>query len=346
MPGWPVSRLDPSVAAVRLAVRAVLPSADVEPLALVACSGGADSLALAKATAFVAARQGWRAGLVTVDHQLQEGSAKRAAAVVEWARSEGFEVADAVTVDVGTGGGPEAAARQARYEALTQAAHARHAAVVLLGHTEDDQAETVLLALARGAGPHGLSGMPSRSARDGAQFARPLLTISRRTCRQACVAEGLSPWEDPHNFDPAFARARVRSTVMPTLADALGSDVVPNLARTAALVGADSRYLDGLAAKALRECVADGGLSVAALADLPAPIRTRVLHTWALGLGAPGAALSHRHVAALDSLVTSWHGQGPTMLPGAISVHRASGTLLASMDRPSYEDGEADRSDL
>lgn len=312
-----MSRLDPSVAKVRLAVRAVLPHG--EPgLVLVACSGGADSLALASATAFVAPRQGWRAGLVTIDHQLQAGSTERAKTLVDWADGQGFTPAESIAVEVGKAGGPEAAARDARYEALAASAQHHKAKLILLGHTEDDQAETVLLALARGAGPRGLSGMPVSTTKSGARFVRPLLTVSRRTCREACAAEGLTPWDDPHNADHSYARARVRKDVMPALVEALGEDVVPNLARSAALIAADNTYLDETAL----------GFQVdGELAALPGPIRTRVLHRWALSLGVPGAALSHHHIEALDALITNWHGQGPVMLPGGISVSRVGGLL-------------------
>ncbi|HEX6685362.1 MAG TPA: tRNA lysidine(34) synthetase TilS [Candidatus Limnocylindrales bacterium] len=322
-----MSRLDPAVAAVRLAVRASTLDSD---FVLAATSGGADSLALAAAVAFAAPRDGKRAGLLTVDHQLQAGSAERAAAVALWGSSVGLEPAEVLTVDVNGPGGPEAAAREARYAALAEAARRLGARAVLLGHTQDDQAETVLLALARGAGPRGLSGMPAARVIDGVEFRRPLLGISRETCRAACAAQGLVPWEDPHNADPSYARARVRHDAMPALLKALGPDVVPNLARTASLIAADSAHLDALAAVALGQSIVDGGLSVAALSALPDPVRTRVLHSWAASLGAPGAALSHRHVAALDALVTAWHGQGPTMLPGGISVTRISGVLRSS----------------
>ena len=294
---------------------------------LAACSGGADSLALAAALAFVAPRLGWRAGLLTVDHQLQPGSADRASSVVSWAISAGLSPAEVLAVDVSGPGGPEAAARDARYTALAAAASRLDARPVLLGHTEDDQAETVLLALTRGSGPRGLSGMPSLRTIGGVPFARPLLGLSRQTLRAACTAQNLVPWEDPHNADPAYARARLRHEAMPALLKALGQDVVPNLARTASLVAADSAYLDSVASVAFGQCVAGDGLSVEKLSSLPGPIRARVLHTWALSLGVPAAALSHRHVAALDALVVAWHGQGPTMLPGGVTVKRSAGLL-------------------
>ncbi|GAA1753895.1 tRNA lysidine(34) synthetase TilS [Luedemannella helvata] len=325
-----MGRLDPAVAELRNAVAAALPPpAGDAPLALVACSGGADSLALAAATAFVAPRRGWRAGLVTVDHALQEGSDERAASVAGWALGAGFAPVVVETVVVAGPGGPEAAARDARYTALVRAASAHSARTVLLGHTRDDQAETVLLALVRGAGPRGLAGMPAVRSRDGVDFARPLLDVSRETTRAACAALGLSPWDDPHNVDPAFARARARA-LLGDLVKALGPAVVDNLARTATLTAADTRALDDLARTALAAARApDGALRVAALVALPDAVRTRVLHAWARSLGVPGSALSYVHVRALDALVTAWHGQGPVALPGDVRVARASGRLRA-----------------
>ncbi|MER6596620.1 tRNA lysidine(34) synthetase TilS, partial [Micromonospora purpureochromogenes] len=298
-----------------------------------ACSGGADSLALAAATAFVAPRLGRRAGLVTVDHGLQEGSAGRAEAVARWAVEAGLDPVEAVPVTVaGRPGGPEAAAREARYQALVDAARRHRAAALLVGHTRDDQAETVLLALARGAGPRGLAGMPERRELDGVPLLRPLLDVTRDDTRKACAALGLTPWEDPHNADPSYARARVRADVLPVLLRALGPGVLDNLARTARLVAADTAALDDLAAAALAAPTGvravDGELSVAALAALAPAVRTRVLHAWALELGASGGALSHRHVAALDALVTDWRGQGATHLPGGLRVIRRAGRLL------------------
>jgi tRNA(Ile)-lysidine synthase len=322
-----MARIPPAVAAVRLAVRRSLAELPSGALVLVACSGGADSLALASATAFLAAHSPrLRAGLVTVDHRLQDGSAARAAEVTAWGRTAGFGPVSAVAVDVtGLPGGPEAAARQARYAALTAAATQHGATAVLLGHTRDDQAETVLLALARGAGPRGLSGMPRRKG----VFLRPLLDVSRADTRKACAAQGIATWDDPHNTDPAYARSRVRADALPALIAALGPAVVDNLARTAAQLAADNAALDDLAAAALTAVArTESDLSVEHLARLPNAVRTRVLHRWARQLGAPGAALSHHHVEALDALVVAWHGQGPTMLPGGIAVARRDGHLV------------------
>jgi tRNA(Ile)-lysidine synthase len=319
-----VARIPPPVAIIRLAVRRCLTGLPGRSVVLVACSGGPDSMALAAATAFVAPRLGLAVGLVTVDHGLQDGSAVRARSVASWAESAGFAPVEVAPVDVaGLPGGPEAAARTARYAALSAAADRLGAATVLLGHTRDDQAETVLLALARGAGPRGLAGMPYRRG----VFVRPLLDVPRADTRKACAALGLATWEDPHNTDPAYARSRVRADALPALIAALGPAVVDNLARTATQLAADNGALDALAMDALGAARVEGGLSTAALAGLPDAIRTRVLHSWARELGAPGSALSHRHVAALDALVQNWHGQGPTTLPGGIVVGRRAGCV-------------------
>ncbi len=231
----------------------------------------------------------------------------------------------------GRPGGPEAAARTARYDALARAARQTGAAAVLLGHTRDDQAETVLLALARGAGPHGLAGMPGRRVIHGVPFLRPLLDVTRADTRDSCAALGLEPRDDPHNTEPAYARSRVRAA-MPLLVEALGPAVVADLARTAELLAADTAVLDVAAREAGVRARAGGdgrSLSVPVLARLPGALRRRVLHSWAGDLGAPGAALSYRHVVALDALVTGWHGQGPAALPGGVRVGRRAGRLVA-----------------
>jgi tRNA(Ile)-lysidine synthase len=315
-----MARIPAPVAAARRAARSALAELPAGALVLVACSGGADSMALAAATAAVTPRLRLRAGLITVDHGLQDGSADRAAGVAAWARLAGFDPVEVATVDVaGLPGGPESAARTARYAALTAAAERHRAAAVLLGHTRDDQAETVLLALARGAGPRGLAGMPFRKG----LLLRPFLDLARADAGKACV------WTDPHNSDPAYARSRVRAGALPALIAALGPAVVDNLARTAGQLAADTATLDALAAAALAGArTGDHGLRVAALAGLPDAVRTRVLHAWAAELGAPGGALSHRHVTALDALVVGWHGQGPTALPGGIVVARRAGDLV------------------
>ena len=324
----------PAVAAVRHAVRAALAELPPGSLALAACSGGADSVALAAALAFEAPRAGIAAGGVTVDHQLQPGSAGRADAVVRLLTELGLSPAESVVVQVGHHGGPEAAARDARYAALDAVAVRTGAAAVLLGHTRDDQAETVLLGLARGSGLRSLAGMAAASG-DGGRYRRPLLSLSRSTTRAACQQAGLPVWDDPHNADTSFARVRVRRQVMPVLESALGPGVVDALARTAALARADGEALDGWARAALDEVTAGsqdgggpgGGLDAVQLARLPAAVRTRVLRLAALAAGTPGGSLGAVHIHALDALVTEWHGQGPASLPGGVVASRRCGRL-------------------
>jgi tRNA(Ile)-lysidine synthase len=315
----------PAVAAVRLAVRRSLAALDPGDLVLVACSGGADSLALAASAAFEAPRAGLRAGAVTVDHGLQPGSAERAAEVVGLLRALDLAPVEAVAVTVGTEGGPEAAARSARYAALDSCAERLGAVAVLLGHTRDDQAETVLLGLARGSGARSLAGMAPVTGR----YLRPLLDLGRADTEAACTAAGLRPWTDPHNSDPAYARARVRTEALPALERALGPGVAEALARTARLLRADADALDGWAERVVSEQDRDGGgLDVATLAALPEAVRRRVLHRAAVAAGSPRGALTARHVAALDGLVGDWHGQGPLQLPGGVSASRSCGRLL------------------
>ncbi|THV41319.1 tRNA lysidine(34) synthetase TilS [Glycomyces buryatensis] len=320
-------KLPGSVARLRAAVTGALADLPRGSLVLVACSGGPDSLALADTLEFCAPRMGLKAGLVTVDHGLQEGSAERAAEVTAWAEEAGLVPAEAVTVTVAGSGGPEAAAREARYAALDRAAEQYGAAAVLLGHTRDDQAETVLLALTRGAGPRGIAGMrPVRG-----RYRRPLLDVSRDDAHAACAERGLKPWADPHNSDPRFRRSALRQA-MGVLTETLGGDIVANLARTASLVGADTDHLDAIADAALADCAEGPALSIAALEALSEPVRRRVLRAWIFQLGVNGADLNHHHVEALDALVVAWHGQGPTSLPGGVKVCRKDGRLSA--DRP------------
>ncbi|HEX6872656.1 MAG TPA: tRNA lysidine(34) synthetase TilS [Micromonosporaceae bacterium] len=334
-----MAALAPAVAELRHAVRTA--TAGLTGPVLVACSGGADSLALAAAAAFVAPRAGWRAGLVTVDHQLQDGSAQRAQAVARWARGAGLDPVVVTTVRVDDGpGGPEAAARQARYDALVAAAREHDARHVLVGHTRDDQAETVLLALLRGGGLRGLAGMPAARDLGGVTLLRPLLGLSRARVRQAGQALGLRPWDDPHNVDPSFARTRARTLLM-LLRQSLGPAVVGNLAQTARLAAADADLLDRLADDAATTALGpDGRLDCAALERLPAALATRVLHRWARSLGVPGSALSHRHVDALGALVWHWHGQGPVHLPGGVRVARRGGWLGVLAPVPAPVEGQ------
>lgn len=321
------------VAAVRLAVRRVLAEFEPGDLTLVACSGGADSMALAAAVAYEAPRLAVRAGAVTVDHGLQVGSAARAHELAAALAGLGLDPVEVVPVEVGGSGGPEAAARAARYDAIDEVASRLGAASVLLGHTMDDQAETVLLGLARGSGARSLAGMAGVSG----VYRRPLLALERDTVRAA--AQGFAVWEDPHNEDAAFARSRVRHRALPVLEESIGPGVAAALARTADLLRHDADALDGWAARAETDVVgADGSLDAAGLLALPVAVRTRVLRRAAVAAGSAPTDLAGVHIAAVDRLLTEWHGQGPLELPGRVSARRECGRLLLSRE-PAHDQG-------
>ncbi|WP_267244178.1 tRNA lysidine(34) synthetase TilS [Streptomyces sp. PR69] len=298
------------------------------PLVLVACSGGADSMALASALAFEAPKLGIRAGAVTVDHGLQDGSAQRAAEVAARLTAMDLDPVETVAVRVGRDGGPEAAARDARYAALDDAAERLGAAAVLLGHTRDDQAETVLLGLARGSGIRSLAGMAAVSGVAG-RYRRPFLQLDRQTARKACMVQSLPVWDDPHNADPAYTRSRLRHEGLPALEKALGKGVVEALARTAQLSRDDADALDSWAAAAEASVRDDAGRLVCAeLYALPAAVRRRVLRKAVIAAGAPAGSLFARHVEEVDRLITGWRGQRAINLPGRVEARRQGGTLV------------------
>ena len=291
---------------------------------VVACSGGADSLALLAATVFESRRDEHRVVGLTVDHGLQAASAQHAERVADQMRALKVDTALVMPVEVGTTGGREAAARAARYDALDEAAVDHRAAVVLLGHTLDDQAETVLLGLARGSGARSLSGM----APVAGIYRRPLLGLSRETTVAACDAEHLNVWQDPHNVDPSYTRVRVRHDVLPVLEKELGPGINEALARTARLLRDDADALDTMAAAALLAVQdRDGHLLVEPLQSWPPAVRRRVLRLAALAAGCPATELFLVHVDAVDTLVTNWRGQQGVDLPGPVRAQRSGGSI-------------------
>ncbi len=283
-----------ATAAVRLAVRRSL--AGVDGPVTAAVSGGADSLALAAALAFE--RPG--AGAVVVDHGLQPGSGQVAARAAAQCVSIGLEASVLTAAVTASGGGPEAAARAVRYALLGEVD-----GTVLLGHTRDDQAETVLLGLVRGSGARALSGMAPVRGR----YRRPLLDLTRATVRQACLEAGLEPWDDPQNDEPSYTRVRVRQLLA-------GLDLADGLARSARLLREDADALDALASPEHE---------VRRLEELPPALRSRSLKLWAERES--GQAVTSAHVDALRALVEDWKGQGPVALPGGGRVVRENGRL-------------------
>lgn len=286
-------------------------------------------MALAEALAHEQRHAGWRGGAVVVDHGLQADSEKTASKVAEWLRDLGLDPVMVERVSVSdNGSGLEAAARDARYAALTSAAERHGASVVLLGHTLDDQAEQVLLGLVRGSGARSLSGMPAARG----IFRRPLLGVSREECRASLRAEGVQWWDDPMNDDPAFTRVRARRAVADLEAD-LGPGVVAALGRSADQLREDADTLDVLAESAL-ESLGAGPWDVAALADLPRAIRTRAWRRLLVAAGAPAGQVSTRHTEACDSLLTNWHGQGAVHAPGNLRVCRRDARVFIEAARP------------
>ncbi len=288
-------------------------------------------MALAAAAVFEGRTGGWLVGAAVVDHQLQRGSAATASCVAGRLVELGCEPVRIEKVDVGAAGGPEAAARSSRYEALERLG-AQLDATVLLGHTLDDQAETVLLGLARGSGTRSLAGMaPCRGV-----LRRPLLAVSRDDTRGACQALGITVWDDPHNADARFARVRVRQQTLPALERDLGPGITEALARCADLARLDADALDSLAEHLhSRARTPDGHLVVAVLAQALSALRRRVLMRAALAAGAPASDLTAGHIEAMDCLVTRWHGQAGVDLPGRLCMRRQEGELrLAGTRRP------------
>ena len=308
----------------------------------VAVSGGADSLALLHALRALAGPRRWRLAVVTVDHGMRPGSAADAAFVADHAKAIGLpaRVCTLTPNDLARHrpAGPEGAARAARYEALWPAADELGCPWLATGHTLDDQAETVLLQLLRGAGPDGLAAMAVRTGR----LLRPLLGVRRAETRSCCAAAGLAWREDPTNAGDGPLRNRVRHHLLPLLEE-LRPGATQTLARTAALAADERDWLDPLVATALAGAVDSreppvpppatlpvgappsrgrgagrpepGSIALDALtlAELPVALGRRVVREAARRAGAtvPDAAATDRVLAltdAADGAGTGWPG--------------------------------------
>jgi tRNA(Ile)-lysidine synthase len=328
-------RLAPVVGAARKMLQDALAAAGYPDRVLVACSGGPDSLALAAVAAYFGRRghvdgHPVSVGAVVVDHQLQPGSAGVAATTARTLEELGLSPVTIRTVEVASSGaGPEAAARDARHAALEAAADEAGAAAILLGHTLDDQAEQVLLGLARGSGTRSLAGM--RPARG--RLLRPFLGLRRADTLEICRVEDLEPWHDPSNTDPVYARSRTRVEVLPLLEDKLGPGVAESLARTAAILQLDADYLEDVANDTFERLRQQAGeeisLPEAELRDLAPAVRVRVIAKAAAAVG--GQQPSYQRLLAAEALLRRQGSAGPVELPGAVSVYRLSlAQLLAA----------------
>ena len=311
-----------AIVELRSAVRPLLEKLSVGDRILVAVSGGADSLALAGALLVEAKEFLITCIGVTIDHQLQDGSDIQARKVVNQLERIGYSEVISQQVTVDQSSGLESGARDARYAALHSIAKERGAIQIFLGHTRDDQAESVLLGLARGSGARSLSGMATVNGK----IIRPFLSVTREVTEQACKDFGLDAWSDPHNFNAEFSRVRVRTQVLPMMEKEIGPGIAEALVRTASLLRDDADALDELA-----DHSAQGhdlaSLEIEFLADLPKAIRTRLIRRAIYAQGAPMGSVTADHVSAVEALVTSWHGQGEVSLPGGVKVARISGRL-------------------
>lgn len=332
-------RLTPAMADLRRAVRENWVTAEAAglltagDLVLIACSGGADSMALAEAAAFEGERfesgeaKALRIGAVIIDHGLQAGSAEVAAQTAEVLTARGLAPVVVRRVEVGRAGGTEAAARDARYRAFEEVANETGARAIALAHTLNDQAETVLLGLSRGSGARSIAGMREITEAGRLTYLRPLLGLTRATTEAACAGAGLEFWQDPMNQDESFARVRVRKQVLPVLESQLGPGIAEALARTADIAREDSDYLDGLSGEILKAFAKFGPTSITLPVDLltqqPAAIRNRVIGQ---AIAVFGTTVTRQHVLAIAELALDWHGQKPLTLPG-IRVSRTGGDI-------------------
>lgn len=307
----------------RNAVRPFLSRLEAGDTFLVAVSGGADSLALAYALIVESKELALNSVAVTVDHQLQDGSAAQASKVETQLKEMGYREVHNQKVVVVSKSSIEAGARDVRYQAINQVAQEVKAKQIYLGHTFNDQAETVLLGLARGSGARSLSGMAAING----LYVRPFLNVTRDVTETLCHEVKLDFWSDPHNFDTDFSRVKVRTEVIPYLEKNLDPGISKALVRTAAQLRDDADALDQMAQDLLKS-LDFRDLDCEVLATVPRAIRTRILRFAALQAGAE--APTHEQITAIEAMITAWKGQGELSLAGGVKVRRISGRLSLS----------------
>jgi tRNA(Ile)-lysidine synthase len=310
---------------IRLAVRAELSDLNAGDTVLVAVSGGADSSALAAGLLAEAKEKAIRPIAVIIDHALQPNSADVAMNTKAELAKAGYTNIEIKRIKVEVTDGMEASARRARYAALNEIAESTNAVAIFLGHTKDDQAETVLLGLARGSGTRSLSGMAERIDK----YRRPLLSITRSQTEAACKEVGIKYWNDPHNQSMEYARVRVREKVLPLMEAEIGPGIADALTRSAKILRDDADALDQWAEEVLDE-IDPIEMDIETLASLPRAIRSRVIRKAIYLAGAPSGSLSAEHLEPVEALVTAWKGQGAVSLPGGVTVARISGRLSLS----------------
>ena len=310
---------------IRLAVRAELTDLSAGDTVLVAVSGGADSLALAAGLLTEAKEKAIRPIAVIIDHALQPNSADVAMNTKAELAKAGYTNIEIKRIKVEITDGMEASARRARYAALNEIAESTKAVAIFLGHTRDDQAETVLLGLARGSGTRSLSGMAERIDK----YRRPLLSNTRSQTEAACKEVAIKYWNDPHNQSMEYARVRVREKVLPLMESEIGPGIADALTRSAKILRDDADALDQWAEEVLDE-IDPIEIDIETLASLPRAIRSRVIRKAIYLAGAPSGSLSAEHLEPVEALVTAWKGQGPVSLPGGVTVARISGRLSLS----------------
>ena len=303
-------------------------------LVLVAVSGGADSVALLHALYRLRQRLGLRLAVGHLHHGIRGTAADADAAFVRRLarqldlpfieeRQNVPQQARAAGVSL------EMAARAARYDFLARGARQLGAAAVAIAHTADDQAETILLRLARGAGPQGLGGMEPVSWRDGLKIIRPLFSLRHADAVTFLKQNRLRWREDATNRDPHFLRNRIRHEILPLLEKRLNPQIRTALLRTADVLREENVWLDKLAADALKKCGAVGAprrggsgfaaglrrnkparptLSAQKLATLPLPLRRRVLRLWLMHAGLTTERLNFEAVDTVLALLKSTRG--------------------------------------
>ena len=297
---------------------------DFEPAdnILVACSGGADSLALAWTSQVVTKRIGLNLIAVIIDHQLIKESSQVAQDAKKKCKDFGIEKVVIKQIEVKDDkDGLEAAARKARYEAFEELVNEFNAKAVLLAHTQDDQAETMLMRLTRGSGAKSLSAMKEVSGK----YLRPFLHIRKQVLVDALEKENISYWQDPANTNYKFLRAKVRHELMPKLIEVLGDSAIDSLDRTSGLLKEDNEALESIALESYEKLNKE--LKVQELEKLPTAIRKRVIKIAALNSGVTPGPFSFEHIEAIDALVTNWRGQGNVDLPGFIQASRVDQTI-------------------